>query len=155
MNYLIKKGLSGQLLLMCFVLLFSGAAQAQLRVLVKFDETEHRIHRLVTVKSNNPELAQQLALHADELSADELRAGKVSVLWLSVDGAVLLRSAMEDPRITHAPLSGADSNPTFVSLSEGAYMVSGPKSSAMLEIRLPANSALGLQAQIWQFQLNL
>ena len=149
MNYLLKKGLSSQLLLMCFALLFSGIAQAQLRVLVKFDEIEHRVHRLVTLKSNNPELAQQLALQ----DADGQSSGAVSVLWLSVDGTVLLRSAMEDPRIAHAPLSGAHANPTYVSLSEGAYMVSGPKSSAILEISLPTNNTLGLQAQTWQFQL--
>ena len=145
-----KSGVFSQCAVLFFALFFTVVAQAQLRVLIKFDETEHRIHRQVSLKSSNPELAE----HQASQNANDPSPGAVNVLWLSADGTVLHRNAMADPRVTHAPLGGAQSNPTFVGLSDGAYMVSGPEASAILEVRFPENHALGLQAQTWQFPLN-
>lgn len=131
-------------------LLVSGSVQADLRVLIKFDHAEHRVHRLVEVKSANP--AFDLLKPSPENALSD--PTKVSVQWLGVDGSTLFSASMNDPRLTHVPLANADASPTLIGLNEGAYMVSGPSDSAILRIRLPANTALALDAQIWQFELN-
>lgn len=150
MKNFLKAGLYGQCVLLCFALFYSGVTQAQLRVLIKFDESEHRVHRLVRLKASNPKLAAHKALQ----NANQPSPGVVTILWLSADGSVLHSSAMADPRVTHAPLLGSHSNPTYITLTDGAYMVSGPQESTGLEVRLPVNNALALQAQTWKFDLN-
>lgn len=132
-----------------FALLVMTEARADLRVLIKFDAMEHRIHRLVSVESDNPAFATEQSLQ----NSVAQNPGKVSVMWIGADGSTLLSSSMDDPRLVHTPLTNSDSGPTIVSLNEGAYMVSGPSNSQILEIRLPANSALALDAQVWQFEL--
>ena len=134
----------------CGAFFYASAAFAEVRVLIKFDGTDHRLHRLVNLEPVNPALvAEQASQHSMEQNP-----GKVGVLWMAADGSVLHTNSIDDPRLTHAPHSGAVS-PSVVGLSDGAYMVSGPAGSAVLEIRLPANDALALQAQTWQFDLNL
>jgi len=132
-------------------LLFAGLLQAEIRVLIKFDESGHHIHRLVSVASINPLLEAEQQVQADILSDP----GSVVVRWLDGDGSTLQMTNMEDPRLTHLPLTGADTRPTIVDINQGAYLVSGPSESTILEIRLPANGALALDAQTWQFELNL
>lgn len=141
---------SAQWLLLSAAVLFSSTALAELRVLIKFDEAAHRVHRLVEVESTIAELTES----QPGLSASEQSVGEVSVLWLDATGAVLRRERMSDPRVTHAPLLTAEASPTFVGVTDGAYMVSGPTGSVILEIQLPANDALALHEQTWQFELN-
>jgi len=131
--------------LVCF-----SVAHAELRVLIKFDESGHRVHRQVNIASENPMLEPEQLLQ----SFLTRNPGKVVVLWRAADGSTLHTSSMEDPRLTHAPLTGTDPSPTIVDLNQGAYMVTGPSDSTTLEVQLPANGALALDAQTWQFELN-
>ena len=150
MNVVMKLRSTWQLAMMLAVSIFAGNAQAELRVLIKFDANEHLVHRLVEVEAINPALAVAQSAQNDIAQ----NPGKVRVHWLAADGSTLYSESIDDPRLTHAPLSVADSSHTLVSLSSGAYMVSGPRESAVLEVHLPQNNALALEAQIWQFQLN-
>jgi len=126
----------------------TGVTHAELRALIKFDSGEHRLHRLVKIESNPLQTALQAAMNTPAL-----QPGKVIIVWKGADGAVLHSESIEDPRLTHAPLIGDDAVPATIGLSDGAYMVTGPEQSAFLEVRLPANTALALMAQTWQFEL--
>lgn len=134
--------------LLC-TLLFASVAQAEVRVLIKFDDDTHSLHRIVDVDSINPVLLQEQVA----TSMLELVPGKASVRWLDASGAILFTENINDPRLTHAPLSKTDATPTMVGLVSGAYMVTGPTGSRTLEVRLPANNALALTEQTWEFQL--
>ncbi len=136
-----------------FTCLWPGFASAELRVLIKFDQSEHSVHRLVEMKSNHAATNAINAMRAKEEPTGR-QPGMVDVVWKSVDGSVLHRNAMVDPRLTHAPLSSRESSPALIGINEGAYMVSGPSGSRYLEINLPANFALSLPEQTWQFELN-
>lgn len=139
------------LVLLMSATLYSGIAAADLRVLVTFDTMDHRVQKVVQLEAEN----QATAAIAASRNQVEEKHGNVVVQWFSVDGVVLLDTTMEDPRVMHAPLTGSEPNPTKVVLPDGAYLLTGPAESAMLEVRLPANNVLGLAAQIWQFELNL
>lgn len=138
-----------RIVLTCAAMLLACNAQADVRVLINFDESGHRVHRLVNVENTNPAFATTQPSQSDI----EKSQGKVALFWIGANGATLLSASMDDPRLTHTPLTSADTGPTFVRLTEGAYLVSGPSNSTILEIRLPANNALALQAQTWQFKL--
>ena len=133
--------------------LWSGFASAELRVLIKYDQSEHSVHRLIEMKSNHAATEAINAMRAKK-ALTVRQPGMVDVVWKSVDGSVLHRDAMVDPRLTHAPLSGVESSPALIGINEGAYMVSGPSGTRYLEINLPANFALSLPEQTWQFELN-
>jgi len=142
--------LIGRLVFFSVAMLIAGIADADIRVLIKFDATEHRVQQQVHVKSAIP----AFAVEQTSQNSTAINPERVSVRWLGADGTTLLTASMQDPRLVHAPLAIAEASPTMVGLDEGAYMVSGPSNSSILQIRLPANSALALDAQTWQFELN-
>lgn len=137
-------------MLLCSMLLVN-TAHADLRVLIKFDGDAHSLHRIVSVETINPALLNEQVAN----SIVELTPGKASVRWLDADGAIVFSENINDPRLTHAPLGNGAETPTMVSLSNGAYMVSGPSGSRILQVRLPAINALALSAQTLEFQLTL
>lgn len=138
--------------LMVFVTLtlVSTLGLAELRVVIEYNSVEHKLMRLVEINSTHSGPV------SDHLGATQSQdsAKLVKLRWFGADGLVIGRGSIEDPRLTHAPLTDSVQAPSVIGLVEGAYVVSGPIDSTLLEIQLPANSALGLEEQVWQIVLN-
>jgi len=134
--------------------LLSPIVLAEIRVIVEYEGAHHHIVRVVELPSRQP------APMSDHLDAKTKASftptdamSKVKLLWFSADGEMISTAVMDDPRLTHAPLTGSDQSPAVVSLNAGAFVVSGPSESAVLEIHLPANTMLGLDQQFWRMML--
>jgi len=132
--------------------LFSVNSFAELRVIVEYEGPDYRILRVVELPSS------KTAPISDHLKASSERVHAksttdVKLLWFDTDGALIRSSSIDDPRLTHAPLSQIGQSPTVVGLNVGAFMVTGPSESAVLEIHLPANAAIGLDEQISRMML--
>jgi len=135
--------------------LYSGSALAEVRVVVEYDHFEHRLVRVVDVPSTQPaSLLEHLAEKSKPVITPTDAVSKVKLLWFSADGELISTALMDDPRLTHAPLTGTDQMPTVVGLDSGAFMVSGPSNSALLEIHMPQNATLGLDQQLWRMSLD-
>ncbi len=139
--------------------LISSTAVAELRVLVEYDAYGHRLMRVVERKAK-PQAPQSLHLKTAP-AAQENNNGQghehahtsITLLWYAADGSLIESQSMGDPRLTHAPLEATGQAPTVIGLDSGAYVVSGPSQSAVLEIQLPQNDILGLDAQSWRLEL--
>jgi len=142
---------------MCAALsLISTAVLAEVRVLIEYDNTEHRLLRVVDVPANRSvPISDHLKGKASPALSPTDITSKVKLLWFGFDGQLISTALMDDPRLTHAPFSGADQLPTVIGLDAGAFMVSGPSGSAVLELHMPANVTLGLDQQLWRMMLDL
>jgi len=139
------------------LLLSSSVSLAEVRVIVEYDNAEHRILRLIDLPTRRSvPISDHLAgkpkagLNPRNVA---VMASKVKLLWYGADGEVLSTDFMHDPRLTHVPLSDSDQSPTVVGLDTGAFMVTGPTESVVLEIHMPQNSTLGLDRQFWRMML--
>jgi len=136
------------------LLLFSSICLAEVRVVVEYDSTGYRLLRVVDLA---PSRSATISDHLDGQTKAEITPydaiSKVKLHWFSADGVLINTALMDDPRLTHAPLTGADQSPSVVGLETGAFMVSGPSDSAVLEIHMPANVTLGLDQQFWRMDL--
>jgi len=131
-----------------FLLLATGSfANAELRVLVQYDEQVHSLLRLVVIPESDTQSAK-LTAHAPGNAFS-----RVSLKWFGPDGQLMHTGSIVDPRLVHAPLTDSGVSPQVVGLNSGAYMVSGPTGSVVLEIQLPANPTLGLGAHTHRLDL--
>lgn len=127
---------------------------SELRVVVEYDSTGHRLLRVVELPSSqSAPVSDHLYGKAKAAINPNDAISKVKLLWFSADGALINSALMNDPRLTHAPLSGGEQSPSVVGLKAGAFMVSGPSESAILEVHMPANMTLGLDQQVWRMNL--
>lgn len=127
---------------------------ADVRVIVEYDSTGHRILRVVDLPaSRSAPISDHLngKIKPDITPKDTI--SKVKLLWFSADGVLIKTALIDDPRLTHTPLSGTDQRPSMIGLEAGAFVVSGPPESATLEVHLPANITLGLGQQFWRMDL--
>ncbi len=134
--------------LLCVALgIVSCVAQAELRVIVQYDDSGHNLLRAVELPETN-------ALPT-ELSTELLKNAltRVTLKWYDSDGRLMHAGSITDPRLVHAPLTSTTEAPEVVGLNTGAYMVSGPIGSAVLEVQLPANPTLGLDAHTYRIDL--
>lgn len=144
---------------LCVLSLFAINVNADVRVLVEYDQHAHRVLQVVELAAKN---AVPISDHLrtddrNKLLANVLQADNgfvVSVLWTSGDGRLLEKDIIADPRSIHAPITTEEPRPSIVGLEKGAYMLDGPAGSAFVEIHLPAHSGLGLGAQSWRFDLS-
>jgi len=143
-----------KMIVLATLLLCSSVALAEVRVIVEYDSSGYRVLRVV-------ELAPSQSLPISDHLGDQTNAqitpndaiSKVKLHWFSADGVLINTALMDDPRVTHAPLTGADESPSVVGLETGAFVVSGPSDSAVLEIHMPVNVTLGLDQQLWRMDL--
>lgn len=135
-------------LLGCVLALYSVYGFADVRVLMRFDESGHQMHRIIRIDSISSELrlSKRLADTIKLLSAEN----SATVEWMDASSEVIKREVISDPRITHAPATGELAHAILL---QGAYMLTGPTGSMTVIIQLPANSAIGLQAERWRVEL--
>jgi len=133
---------------------FNSICLAEVRVIVEYAGTDHRLVRVVELPPSPPApMSDHLVTKAKQVITPTDAILKVKLLWFGANGDLISTALMNDPRITHAPLSGGDQSPTVIGLDSGAFVVSGPSESAVLEIHLPANAMLGLDKQFWRMML--
>lgn len=138
------------------IALLSSNSSAQLRVIVEYDETEHRVLRVVELPStSSTPISDHLVAAAENELPPVDAASKVKLLWFNANSELISTDFIEDPRTVHAPLTSVEQSPTMVGLSEGAYVVTGPSESRVLEIQMPVNLALGRGKQVWRLLLEL
>ncbi len=144
-----KSGLVAALSVLILTLICS-IASAGTRVLVRFDETGHYVHRVHRSASLDTPAV-------DTLRATELLVtnSEVSLRWRDSDGKLVAATRLIDPRVTHAPLELGSSELAWTVLREGAYMASGPDSAVQLEIILPARSTPSVPAETWVLDLKV
>jgi len=161
--------------LLCASSLLASVANADVRVLIEYNQHAHRVLQIVELD------ATKSVPQSDHLRSDadrDVEAGgngsaqadrnkalanllqsanglMVNVLWTSSDGRLLAKDIIADPRSTHAPFTAEQPRPSVIGMEKGAYLLDGPKGSAFVEIQLPAHSDLGLGAQSWRFDLTL
>lgn len=135
--------------------LFSASGLAEMRVIVEYDHSEHRLLRVVDLPTGRAApVSEHLEGKAKPAFTPTDAVSKVKLRWFGADGELISTALMDDPRLTHAPLTGTSQTPTVVGLNSGAFMVSGPSGSAVLEIHMPANALLGLDQQLWRMMLD-
>lgn len=136
------------------LLIFSSICLAEVRVIVEYDHTGYRLLRVVDLPpSQSAPISDHLGGQTRAAITPNDATSKVKLHWYSADGVLISTALMDDPRLTHAPLTGADQAPSVVGLETGAFMVSGPSDSAVLEIHMPANVTLGLDQQFVRMEL--
>jgi len=145
-----RKKLLLAVLMLCSML-FGSVAHAVTRVLVRFDESGHYVHRVHRSESNDTQSA--LALSARNVPQLATKS-EISLRWLASDGRVLAMTRLIDPRVTHAPLQAGSTEFAWTVLAEGAYLTSGPDGAVQLEIRLPARDTPIVPAETWLLDLN-
>jgi len=142
------------LVVLATLLVFASASLAEVRVIVEYNSPEHRVLRVVELPSSRPALvSDHLAATPKNVPTPAGISSKVKLLWFNVDGALISTELINDPRLTHSPLTGSSQAPTVVGLDKGAFMVTGPSESTVLEIHMPANATLGLDQQLWRMVL--
>ncbi len=134
------------------MLLFSSQLLAEQRVLIRFDETGHHLHRVVslTAEKTVPLSDTKEAVSTNALSPQRY---DMQVQWYDSVGNLLATHHQADPRVSHAPSQQRSVKPTFVRLLNGAYVVTGPASSTLVHIKLPDRLDVGLAAETWQVHL--
>lgn len=133
-------------------LLFATQLFASQRVLIRFDESGHHLHRVV------PIAAEKFVLQSDSKStvlkdAEQQQRYAMRIQWYDSAGNLLATDYQADPRVSHTPSQNRDTKPTFVRLLDGAYVVTGPVQGTLLQITLPDRFDVGLAAEIWQVYL--
>jgi len=131
-------------------------SSAEVRVLLAFDASGHRVHDVARSGTPNANLTSHVEAPAD-LAAAAL-AGDAVLAWLAADGRVLALERAPDPRIGHAPAPGGDevalSPGRPVALAEGGWLARGPDAATVLVLRLPAVGAPALSAEQWRLELD-
>lgn len=131
------------------MLLFASQLSAEQRVLIRFDESGHHLHRVVAMP------AEKFVPQSDTQSDTQFDTQRyaMQVQWYDSVGHLLATDYVADPRVSHTPSQKPNTKPTFVRLLDGAYVVTGPMQSTVLQITLPDRFDVGLAAETWQVYL--
>jgi hypothetical protein len=142
---------STRIFLTAVTMLFASQAIASQRVLIRFDETGHHLHRVVAIAAKNfvPQSDSKDAV----LAGAEQQRYAMQVQWFDSSGYLLATDYQADPRVSHTPSKQRYTKPTFVRLLNGAYVVTGPAQGTLIQISLPDRFDVGLAAETWQVYL--
>lgn len=151
------------LLLLFLVLAGVSPVSAELRVLFRFNENGHSVHRVVDLATRQAIMSKGSAartpLHGFEVSlGNEVRrrlseTGLVNVIWWDINGARISTTEVPDPRITRSPAHVDGSVSTFAALKAGGWMVTGPGNAVAVSVFFPSYLELGLNEAHWQASL--
>jgi len=168
----IVSGFSQQVAIFVCLSIIATVAQADLRVLFRFDESGHHVHSLTKAPSRQllrksaSDGASILARSADmahwpsveervDAARMNLHESTATLLWFDANGRWLSNTQVPDPRVTHSPAHIDGVTESFVSLSTGAWLANGPDEAALVTILFPAHAALALGAEEWHAEMSL
>ena len=170
-------------LLILGALLVSGSVQADIRVLFRFDESGHFVHRIIqtasqrqlssakrshsenshhTAKPVRPETASPIDRGRDWQNASipthrrtdaGLSEEFATLVWLDASGDELIKTEVSDPRIVHSPSHAEGFNASQSGLAAGAWLATGPDLAVRVHIFLPESVVLGLPSEVWILEL--
>lgn len=164
------------------LLLLAMPAAADKRVLLRFDESGHYVHKVIEMRARQTFKPVRSSQHggrqsvaettlpmspiARGRSADHKSSGNRSrkadapdfngyarLVWLDRRGAEISRTEVPDPRITHSPSHIDGIGASRTALNSGAWLATGPDGAHWLAIQLMANLSLGLGPEQWQVEL--
>lgn len=170
-------------LLLVAALLFANSAFADLRLLIRFDESGHHLHRLFTVapreilskastmqdtsaRSNKSQPITEATPIARGRSVATASAdptpgrsvqgidGFVRLVWEDSSGLQLAQTLLPDPRVVHSPTHITGVQASRAALTSGAWLATGPAEANSVTILLPESLPLGLSAETWILPLN-
>ena len=135
------------------------AGGAQLRLLLRFDESGHHVEKLFRTPHSKSMTGAQRQLAAPgefpdiDVLSNEVEPGSASLVWLNEQGYVISVTTAPDPRVSHSPahIAGVDESRVFS--QSGAWLVNGPAEAADLLILLPENLAPPLAQEQWNVHL--
>lgn len=125
-----------------------GQAQADLRVLFRFDDVGVHVHH-VTRLGKQSDFSQ--VTDADSLSG--MPEGMIEVQWLDSNDQLLAVTHVSDPRVTHSPNHTNGFTVSRLGLTTGGWVADGPELARSVIVALPDRSALGLAAETWTLPL--
>ena len=134
------------LIRMAVLLVLSGAAQADQRVLFQFDDAGVQIYRVMQLDEQSD--------FSQPSRAKGLVDGVITMTWLDVNGDALGSSDVADPRVTHSPNHTDSFIPSRLGLLSGGWVASAPDDAASVIVELPEKPALGLAAETWTLPLS-
>lgn len=170
------------LLFFCAVF-FSNAAFADVRLLIRFDESGHYLHRLFSVAAPQ-KLGKSLALESTSdsstISPPSIEStpiargrsiasastspsvgrsfngidGFVRLIWEGTQGQALAQTLLPDPRVVHSPNHIHGVQASRTGLSKGAWLATGPSEAVSVTILLPESLPLSLAAETWVLSLD-
>lgn len=172
------------LLLLVSLLLIVGSVEADIRVLIRFDESGHYVHRvfqvavrqdLSAVRAARVQNLNQSDAVAKPLPVSPIQRGRswqnaqvsegrkkqsnvtdgfARLVWFDNTGKELTQTEVDDPRIVHSPSHTEAVNASRSGKTEGAWLVSGPESAVKVTISLPESTVLSLAAELWILDLS-
>jgi len=133
---------------------------AEVRVLLSFDNSGHRVEQIMQFDSATHALSQRPVNAVPEQNQTlesailSLQPRMATLIWLDAQGRWRAQTTEPDPRVAHSPahIDGTDSG--LVGEVAGAWLVSGPDSASSLTILLPADVTLGLGFEQWTLSLS-
>ena len=133
-------------------------ADDQIRVMVVFDESGHRVEQVF--RSANRSAALPRTQANARLKSGTSKSGQPYVAWYSAEGTMLVQNHLVEPRVKHVPLQGSASrlNPVrYAALTSGVYLIAGPADAAQAIITLPLlnTGPVRLPAEQWTLDLNV
>ncbi len=171
--------------LLLAVLLISNTASADLRLLIRFDESGHFLHRLFVVppqerlaKSTELSLSARNSANISEpiIGSAPIARGRsiasasvnpapgrsvqgidsfVRLVWENTDGQQIAQTLLPDPRVVHSPTHINGIQASRTGLTSGAWLATGPSEADSVTILLPESQPLGLAAEIWTLRLSV
>jgi len=153
------------------LLLVAESAQSDVRVLISYDATGHRVDRVIQSPVNHASDRTLKTIRSiDHPLVDlALNAQQPVVNWYGEKGNLLESRRLPDPRVTHAPVQRPHnrlSAETFSTPLEyfwrdsGVYLLVGPADASEVRVFFPPMNGDSLtsarhsqQAQTWVFSL--
>ena len=134
------------------------AAHADTRVMIVFDDSGHRVERVVgdvTTSSRQRLTASRIQTRN---RGNQLAGGMSMVYWFDAGANLLYSERIRDPRVRHAPhrtSSGSDDGSAerivYVVQTHGVYLLSAAYGATVAKVHLPELSVGGrsLPAERW------
>lgn len=134
----------------------SGHTLAEQRVLLSFDHAGHELRKLVqtdnaTYKRFKSTITSQVA--DIESMYQDLTPGVVTLVWTDADGYLERKTTAPDPRISRAPAHIDGLDKSLQTVTQGAWLVTGPQSASRLIILMAAHESLNLPFERWEVEL--
>ncbi|MFK8075330.1 MAG: hypothetical protein AB8B84_01995 [Granulosicoccus sp.] len=165
--------------------LISNTASADVRLLIRFDESGHFLHRLFPVApeerlAKSTELSSSASISAKisqpTIGSAPIARGRsiasasvypasgrsiqgidtfVRLVWKNSDGQQIAQTLLPDPRVVHSPTHINGIEASRTALTSGAWLATGPSEAASVTILLPESQPLGLAAETWSLRLSV
>lgn len=139
------------------VLAVSNPLFAEQRVLLSFDHAGHELKQVV--RTDNLSYGRSKAETAQETVDIEsfyqsLTPGVVMLFWTDADGHLQATTTAPDPRISRGPSHIEGIDKSLQTVSQGAWLVSGPQTANRLIILMAAYEILDLPFERWEVELD-